>query len=67
MSLNKFILKIYYITNLIILILYHEISTFLYNFNQSLDRLTSKKMRIPTFYGRGSITYVKYVQKVTNT
>ena len=52
MSLNKFILKIYSITNLIILILYHEISTFLYNFNQSLKCLTYRKARIEFVSGR---------------
>jgi hypothetical protein len=36
MSLNNFIIKIYSITNLIIFILYMNVSNFLYNFNKTI-------------------------------
>jgi hypothetical protein len=39
MYLNKFIMNIYSITNLMVLILYHKCLYFLYKFSQSLDCL----------------------------
>jgi hypothetical protein len=39
MSLNKFTIKIYFITNLMVLNLYHEYLFFLRNFSQSLNYL----------------------------
>ena len=46
MSPNKLIMKIYSITNLIVFILYHECSYFLYKFNQISDCLTLENLRI---------------------
>ena len=45
-------MKIYPITNSMILILYHDVSIFLYKFSQSLNCLTSQKTRIVLFCGR---------------
>jgi hypothetical protein len=52
MSPNKFILKIYSITNLMVLTLYHNVCTFLYKFSQSSNCLSYRKMRIAIFCGR---------------
>jgi hypothetical protein len=52
MTSNKFIMKIYSMTNLMILILYYKYSYFLYNFGQSLYWLTTRETRIIFFYGR---------------
>ena len=51
MSLNKFIIKIYSITNLMVLILYRikNVCTFLYKFSQSSDRLTPQNLIIAFF------------------
>jgi hypothetical protein len=64
-------MKIYFITNLMILILFHEFSTFLYNFSQSIDCLTPWDMRIAFFYGWREYSVVlglapKHYQKNVN-
>jgi hypothetical protein len=54
MSINKFISKIYSITNLMVLILCKKY--FLYKFSQSLNCLTSQKARLHSFMDNGSIS-----------
>ena len=57
MSPIKFTTKIYFITNLIVLILYHKYQYFLYMFSQTLSRLTPQKIRVVSFYGQRSMSY----------
>ena len=52
MSSDKFIMKIYSITNLIVLILSRESQYFSYNFSQSLDCLILRNLKIAFFCGR---------------
>jgi hypothetical protein len=50
--LNKFIIKICSISNLIVLILYHKYLDFLYRFSQNLNCLISRRARIAFIRGR---------------
>jgi hypothetical protein len=59
-------MKIYSMTNLMILILHQECYYFLYNFGQSSNRLTSWKMRIALFYGQREYQKPTSITKTTS-
>jgi len=50
MSSNKFIMKIYFITNLMVFFCITNVSSFLYKFSQSSNGLISQKARIAFFF-----------------